>query len=344
MESGRVRALAAEALLQGASLGLFGATDVDFESRTIRYMRLSPDGWTEWQGPMPDVILQEEPLREAADDPVAARLGAFVPFANRPLSDRLPALESLQTSALASHVIPFRQVVESDAGEVIAAFLDEHQRIVLKPDSLHSRHRTAFIACDGDDIVVRQGDRRWRSPRETGIAELVGLVGDGRWIVQAMIVSRVRDGRIFDVRIHAHKDGSGRWVLVRSFVGLSEAGRLVSNLSRGGYQGDLSKVLAGLGDSGTALVARIRRLGLQIGEALDAQQDGGLGEIEIDILVDPRHWPWIAEVNTSPAADFHAFDRARFNVAYALYLARRHGEGRHREDGPESRAQPVYSV
>ena len=349
MESRRVRALAAEAVVQGASLGLFGTTDIDFASETVRYTRLTPEGWTAWRGPMPDVILQDGPQQEDADCPAAERLRTLVPFVGRPLPDRLTLSETLRATALAPHVIPFRRVAAPDAGEVLASFLDTHKRAVLKPasempgNSGSTGRGALFIASDGDDIVVRQNGRHWRSPRKDGLAQLAGLIGDRPWILQKMIISRVGDGRVFVVRVHIHNTGSGRWALVRSFVGLSEAGSLVTNTSRGGLQGGLGKVLAGLGDEGAALEGKIHRLGFQIGEALDAQGGGGYDELEAEILIDPDHRPWIAELNSRPVTPFHELVRARHHVAYACRLARRPGPGadeaaRHR--APDLAASP----
>lgn len=323
MESRRVRAVAAEAALQGASLGLFGTTDIDFDTGTVRYMRMTPGGWAPWRGPMPDVVLRGGPIPSDADSPAVARLRTLAPFTGRGLPNKAVVLEALQATAIAPHVIPFRRVVGPDAEAVIVAALDEHRRVVLKPASEHLGKGVTFVACDGDDLVIRQNDLRWRLPRERALAELAGRIGTRPWIIQNMIISRVRDGRVFDVRVHVHKDGKGRWTLVRSYVRLSEAGMLVSNTGRGGFQGDLHAVLAGLGDRGEALAATIQRLGLRVGETLDRLHNGRLDEIGVDILIDPQHWPWIAEVNSGPVTRYHEFERARLHIAYAIYVARR---------------------
>lgn len=338
IEGRRARAIAGEAALQGAGLGLFGTTDIDFESATVRYTRMTPHGWAAWRGPMPDVVLQGEPMRMRgdADRAAVARLRALVPFVSWTLPDKSSVSAVLQSTALAPHVIPFREVVGPDAGAVIAAFLDEHRRAVLKPGSEHTASRIFFVACDGDDLVVRHRDRRWRLPRQNGLAELAGLVGDEPWTIQKMIVSRVRDGRAFDIFVHAAKDGSGRWAPVRSYARLSEVGALATITHWGGYLGDLDSVLAGLGDSGPALATTVRRIGLQIAETLDARYGGRLDEIGADILVDPQHRPWIAEVNSGPASRFHEFERARPHVAHALQVARRFRDG-----GREAGARPA---
>lgn len=327
MESRRARAVAAEAALQGAAFGLFGTTDVDFESGTVRYMRITPAGWLPWRGPMPDVVLRAASMPGEAEWPDIGRLRALAPVASWSLPDKTAVATALQATGLAAHVIPFCPVEGPDAQALIASFLDRHRRAVLKPVSANSGRGVTFIACDGGDIVVRQNSHRWRLPREQGLAELAGLVGSRRWIIQRLIVSRVRDGRVFDIRVHAHKDGRGRWTLVRSYVRLSEAGLLVSNTSRGGYQGDLHIFAGQIGDRGAALAATVQRLGLRIAGTLDDIYGGRLDEIGADILVDPQMHPWIAEVNSGPVSRLHEFERARLHVAYALHLARRFKDG-----------------
>jgi len=327
MENRRARALAGEAALQGATVGLFGTTDVDFESGTVRYMRMTPDGWTLWRGPMPDVVLIGRSVAGDADSPTVVRLRTLVPVASWTLPDKAAVSEALQSTALAPYVIPFSRVAAPDAEAVIASFLDEHRRIVLKPADEHFGKRIFFVACDGDDIVMRQFEQRWRWPREIGFAELASHVGGRLWIAQTMIVSRVRDGRAFDIFVHAHKDGNGRWTLVRSYARLSESGVLATITGRGGYLGDLDSLLAALGDRGAALAATVRRLGIRIGETLDPIYGGALDEIGVDIVVDPQHRPWIVEVNSGPVTRFHEFERARPHVAHAMQLARRFKAG-----------------
>ena len=327
MRSNRARAFAAEAALQGAPLGLFMTSDIDFETGTVRYTRMTPDGWAAWRGPMPDVVLRGEPIRGVTDCPKVARLRTLAPFVSWTLPDKSAVSEVLQATALAPHVIPFRHLAGADAEETISSFLGEHQRAVLKPGDEHLANRIYFVACDGDDIVVRRRDRRWRLPREDGLAQLAGLIGEKPWTLQKMIISRVSDGRAFDIFVHAAKNGSGRWELIRSYARVSEAGVLATITHWGGYLGELDQVLAPLGDRGAALAASVRRLGLRIGEALDAHYGGRLDEIGVDIVVDPELHPWIAEVNSGPATRFNEFERARPHIAYAMDVARRFRAG-----------------
>ena len=321
-ESERVRALAAEAALQGANLCLFGVSDIDFDAQTVQYTRLTPTGGAGWRGPLPDAVLGHVPLPDELDGTPAARLATLAPVLSQPLPDRLAVAAALQQSELVPHVIPFRQVEAEKADEAIGSFLDTHQRAVLKPAREKTGTRAAFIAVDGADLVVRQLDRHWRKPRASALAELTALIGPDPWIIQKMIVSRVDDGRTFDVRCHTHRDGNGDWNRVRSPIGLSDAGMLFSNSSRGGYQGGLDKALARLTKDSAALADRVRNLGLLASEALDVHYGGQLFELEVVILIDPQLQPWIAGVTSNPMTPFHEFERAQLHIAYALHRAR----------------------
>ena len=289
---------------------------------------MTPNGWAPWRGPLPDVVLRGIQASSDATSPILARLRGLVPFVSWTLPDKSEVAAVLQSTALAPHVIPFQEVTKIDAEAVISAFLDEHRRVVLKPGFEHLASRIFFIACDGDDLVVRQRDRRWRMPRDRGLAELARMVGAEPWTLQKMIISRVRDGRAFDIFVHAAKNGSGQWELIRNYARVSEAGALATITQWGGYVGDLDSILAGFGARGGALSAQVKRLGLRIAQALDAHYGGRLDEVGVDIVVDPQGWPWIAEVNSGPANRFHEFDRARPHVAHAIDVARRFRTGR----------------
>lgn len=323
--SQRVRAVAAEAGLQGAAFGIFGIADMDIGAGRVHYRRLGPEGWSNWLGPLPDVVMNRAWLQSDADREQSARLRQLVPFTTRHLPGKQTMSEVLRHSPIAPHVIPFRPVPkEGDAAASIRNFLAEHPRSVLKPAETGRRGREImFLARDGGDIVIRELNQHRRLPAEQVLEALAQRVAGRSWILQRYVTSRTRDGRAFDVRVHVHKDGDGRWAVVRAYVRLSETGLLVSNTSRGGYQGELRSFLIRLGEGGAELVERLPRLGIETGEAVDAVFGGANEELGVDILVDRHFHPWIVEVNAGPQSRFHEFERARFAVAYALHLVRR---------------------
>jgi hypothetical protein len=328
VDNARVRALAAEAALQGVRLAMVTLADLDLEGGRAQYRILGPQGWSTWPGPLPDVLMMGGGPRSEADNQALAELRQRVPFATDPLPSKGMISERLLDSAVAPHILPFRHVDPQDPERSILDFLAAHPRAVLKPSVGGRRGRDViFLARAGDDIVSRELNRQWRLPAAQAVAPLASRLARNPWLIQQYVVSRTRDGRAFDIRVHVHKDGRGDWAVVRAYVRLSEAGLLVSNTARGGYQGELENFLAGQGQRGAELAQRVRALGIETGAAVEAAFASRLDELGIDILVDRSLHPWIIEVNTGPQSRFHEFDRARFVIDHARHIAGRRRAG-----------------
>ena len=316
----RLRALVAESVLQGAEFGLLGTADIDAENRTARYLTPSGTGWRTCRGALPRVVMN--PLHPATDADVAALtlLRAAAPLTTTRLANEIGIGARLAKTSVAPHVIPFRPVPADRIGATITRFLDKHRRAVLKPAAGRRGRGVLFLTRTAEGVALRESATERQLTIEALVEELRPRLAEGSWLIQRFVVSNARDGRAFDVRVHCHKDGEGRWSLVRAYVRLSEAGLLVSNTSRGGYQGDVDAFFA---NAGRALADQVRQVGLETAIALDREADGLIDELGVDLLVDPQRHPWIIEVNTHPQSRYHELERARFAVAYALYLARR---------------------
>ncbi|HEY0833817.1 MAG TPA: YheC/YheD family protein [Azospirillum sp.] len=321
----RLRALAAEAALQGAGFAIVPTAGVDLPAGRTRGWTLEPDGWREQALPLPDVIMNPLPPATDADARLYVDLYRRVPFTTARLPDKIGVAALLRDTPLAGHVIPFRPLHREGLAECLGGFLAEHGRVVLKPAYGRRGSGIAFLARVEGGILIREQATERTVPLDELAAMIEPRIGDTPWLLQAFVASRARDGRSFDIRVHAHKNGTGAWDEVRSYVRLSEAGLLVANTSRGGYQGDIDHFFAGLKEEGAALVGRVRALGLSVAATLDQRHDGALDELGVDLLVDGARRIWIVEVNTHPQSRYHEFERARFAVAYALHRARSAG-------------------
>jgi len=317
----RLRALAAEAALQGAGFCIFPTDGVDLPGARVHGWTLAPDGWRRQALPLPDVVMNPLPPADDIDLRVYQELFRRIPFTTVRLPDKVGVAEMLNGTPLAPHVIPFRPLDRARTAECLDGFLAEHGRIVLKPARGRRGSGIRFLARVEGGILVREQ----AGERTVSLGELVQTIeaqGDEPWVLQKLIVSRARDGRSFDIRVHVHKDGAGAWDVVRAYVRLGEAGLLVANTSRGGYQGDVGHFFAGLKDAGEALVQRLKAVALATAAELDRRHQFAIDELGVDLLVDGALGIWIVEVNTHPQSRYHEFERARFAVAYALHRAR----------------------
>ncbi|GAB4180704.1 MAG: hypothetical protein OHK0024_19380 [Thalassobaculales bacterium] len=320
----RTRALAAEAALQGADFGIFAAADVDIARREASYTFIGRDGQTRQVLPLPDAVMEVTHRPTALAIEVTPWLRRELPWVTATIgADKLQISEGLRRTRLAPHVIPFARVDAGSLAEVLTGFLAEHPASVLKPANNGYRGRSViFLTRDGGDLVLREGITETRLPLAEAIDTLRPRLNAGNWMLQRFIVSRARGGRTFDVRVHVHKDGNGNWCLVRSYVRLSEEGLLVSNTARGGYQGDVEAFFAGLGQAAPALIANLRNCGLAVARIMDRGFAGAIDELGVDLMVDPTRRIWITEVNTRPGSRHHEFERARYAIAYAMFVAR----------------------
>ncbi|WP_029009046.1 YheC/YheD family protein [Azospirillum halopraeferens] len=318
----RLRALAAEALLQGASFMVFATEDADPDSETIRGLVLEPDGWRERRFRFPDVVMNPIYARRDIDHAVEAVLRRHAPFTTLRIADKIGVAAMLEGTALAPHVIPYAPLEADRIAGRIADFLAVHRRIVVKPAQGQRGRGILFLTATESGVRLRRHAEEVDTTVAAVAADLLPMLDEGRWLMQRLILSRARGDRYFDVRVHVHKDSTGAWSPVRAYVRLSEAGLMVSNTSRGGYQGDIHQFFASLKQDAPALVDRLHRLGLEVAETVDGRYGGGIDELGIDLLVDGARHPWVVEVNTHPQSRYHEFMRAGHAIAYARYLAR----------------------
>lgn len=317
----RLRALAAEAALQDARFCFFPTDGVDLPAGRVRGWTLAPNGWRQREWPLPDVVMNPLPPADDVDLEIYQDLHRRIPFTTVHLPDKVGVAEMLNGTPLAPHVIPFRPLDRACAAECLDGFLTEHGRAVLKPARGRRGSGIRFLARVEGGILVREQ----AGERTVSLGDIVHTIeghSDEPWVLQKLIVSRARDGRSFDIRVHVHKDGTGAWDVVRAYVRLGEAGLLVANTSRGGYQGDVGHFFAGLKDAGEALVQRLKAVALATAAELDRRHGFAIDELGVDLLVDGALGIWIVEVNTHPQSRYHEFERARFAVAYALHRAR----------------------
>ena len=316
----RLRALAAEAKLQDADFIVFAQAGVTIGEPLVKGFCLGPTGWEERVLPIPHVIMNPTAPHDADSAAIFAHLRRHAPFTTRPIADKIGVAALLSRSPVGAYIPPSLDLAADNLAERLQGFLTDHPAAVIKPAKGRRGRDVGFLTQNGEGLRVRWHATTENTTVEDLCTKLAPMLADMPWTIQKFIESRARDGRVFDIRVHVHKDRTGAWALVRSYVRLSEAGLMVSNTSRGGYQGDSQHFFVSLGNEGTELARRLGLIGLATAETLDRHYERGLDELGIDFLVSPDRHPWIIEVNTHPQSRYHEFERARFAVEYALHL------------------------
>ncbi|KQT56082.1 hypothetical protein ASG52_24490 [Methylobacterium sp. Leaf456] len=324
----RLRAMIAEAVLQGARLALFSAADCDPDGGTVTAETWSQAGWTRSPMPLPDVVLIVSNPRHAQHRRIERWIRGRTAFVRDFGPDKLTLPALLAATPLARHVIPQRRIEPEAPAAQIADWLRTHGDCVVKAVSGKRGHGIFRIhAGAAGRWSVRKDDAETHFLDATAAAAAVGRRIAGRlgyraYIVQTYVPSVSPDGRAADIRVHVQRDGGGRWGVTRGYVRLGEAGQAVSNVSRGGYQGPLEGFLGTRQVRPAAeLLAEIETLALDVATTIEATFGRTLSELGVDIALDRQDHLWLIEANTHPQSSLHEHDRAVRTIAYALHRA-----------------------
>lgn len=167
---------------------------------------------------------------------------------------------------------------------------------------------------------ARAGGGRARSPQALA-ARLQPILEKRAYLVQQGIRVATYGGRLFDVRVLAQKNASGRWRITRTYARVAGRGRVVSNICRGGTGLGMRRVVRRAAANRTML-----RLGHEVPPALEEALGHPLGELGIDLGVTRGGKVFILEVNAKPYRMTWGWGSGptfRHPLAYARYLARK---------------------
>ncbi|WP_162488248.1 YheC/YheD family protein [Azospirillum lipoferum] len=331
----RLRALLAEAALQGAELVLLDRSSWDRRQGLIAGERWTPAGWSSGWFSLPDVVV----VKSGADDdwqeldgwirrsrPVIADSGL----------DKLAFHELLCGSSLLPHAIPTVGIPPDAIDATLMAVFLEHGSAVVKPVDGRRGFGIQFIHRENGDGETGSGNT-WQVQHAGGTirgtlseivdhvrARIAGRLRYRRYLVQRFIHSVAVDGRSADIRVHVQRRADGEWGVTRAYVRLAEAGRFLTNISQGGYQGPIDGFLSVRRNAAEAaeLGNRIVALAMEIAKLVDATKPLPLSELGIDLALDERDRLWAIEVNAFPQSSLHEHARAEHMIGYAMAVAR----------------------
>lgn len=323
----RVRALLAEAALQSAELLFFSAGDCNLADGSIEADCWSSGGFVRRVRGIPDVVMVVNRPHDLKQESITAWLSDRTVVVEDRGANKLQLPRLLEGTALARYIIPWQELPAETLKEHLHAWLSRHGSSVVKSADGRRGGGIHFLekAEAGGwrarkDEVVFQGDL-------PAVVEYVSRRIEARlryrpYLIQRYIASRSPDGRAADFRVHVQRDGSGAWGLTRAYVRLAEHGMPTSNVSRGGYQGQVRGFLAHRRRrAAEEIEAEMIRLALDVAMLLEERYSGTLSELGVDVAIDEDDALWLIETNTTPQSSLHELERAVRTIGYALHLA-----------------------
>lgn len=311
----------------------------------------SVQGWTEQDGewravtePLPEIIYNRATYGNRQQSKSATRLLRTLTARHRTwlinsvnAFSKLDVHEALRFFPGTAHLAP--ETIPLTSPDDLTAMRSRHPAIFVKGN--HGSHGTEVVRLrvEGGMVAIRgrigstQIDERFDEP-DQAFAFLQMLRPRNGWVAQQGIDLPAVEGRLFDVRVIAQKDGQGQWQLPLVLIRLAQEGHVAANMSQGGepflpdtFLERFGEQLPGLDGLEETVSDAARRTLL----ALESRF-GMLGEVGIDIGLDRQGSAWVFEANTKPlhptVPGLEEGHLIRYPFQYGVYLARQIQSGR----------------
>lgn len=152
-------------------------------------------------------------------------------------------------------------------------------------------------------------------------------------IQQGVPLARLQ-GRVFDLRAQAQKNGQGQWVLTGVGVRIAARNRFVTHVPNGGSRADFQEVIQKVFCSPAiqnSIEEELDKICRVVPEVLERKLGISLGVLSLDIGVDSSGRLWILELNSKPARFDEGDIRQRHQrllLDYFVFAAKENCKGR----------------
>jgi hypothetical protein len=326
----RLRALIAEARLQGVTLTLLNADFFDLDNEQIRaHCWQSENSWVTLPIHIPELVI----IQGIAISEEQIRLRKWLVKNRTIIADsglnKSRLSELVAASTLSEYIIPTLKIDKVNPKQFITRSLHDWGGAVIKRADSNRGIGLLFIS-ENDGLWKLNSERQKLQGSLTEIVQYADRMIAARlkyrdYIIQPFLNSSAKDGRPVDIRAHVQKRRDGKWALTRAYVRVAEADSLLPNFSKGGYQGELLPFLL-LHDSLRAeqIKEELISVSIAIAELQDTVAPHPLSELGLDFLLDENSKLWLVETNALPQSALHEMERARHTIGYAIHLYEKH--------------------
>ncbi|MFS0779010.1 YheC/YheD family protein [Neobacillus sp. 3P2-tot-E-2] len=303
-------AYAVVAMAEGADFIYFTPKSVNFDNQTIEGYEYKNGSWQEKITPFPDVIYNTgSPEKLEVSKDIINHLKETIPFTTVSLGNKWVINERLiKGKEFSKYLIPAKVLKEWND---LTEFLNLYTDVVVKPMDGRKGQGIYFIkTCDKGFIVNKDSLDKTYTKNE--LKEFFyTLLEENTYIVQPYIISKTKSGLAFDFRLHAQKNGEGKWVITTIYPRIASDCTIVTNINNGGYTNYLVPFLNQEFSEEEAINIKrtLEYFTLALARHLDQLQmlefSEVIDEIGIDVGLDENQKLWIYEVNWRPSCPQH---------------------------------------
>ena len=315
-------ACAAVAKMIGVDFIYFSYRSVDFSSKKINAWIFKDGNWIQQNVHFPDSIINRGAPQTKEQSIILQGLKKTIPFTSHSIGSKMKVYKKIKEGRLfANYLIPTLSVSHF---EKVLPFMKKYTRTVIKPNSGNKARSIYFITLLEDDKVhCASGlDETIYSLQEFK-EFFIKLVSKEKYLIQPFIESKTKAGLTYDFRLHVQKNEVGKWVTNLIYPRISGNQKLTSNISSGGYRGELIPFLMEeFGEQYFDVKQLLEHFALSFVTHFDTlYPHRSFDELGIDVAIDQNHRIYIFEVNWRPGSKHREFTVANNLVKYAKYLA-----------------------
>lgn len=311
---------AAVAKMEGIDFFYFSFDSINFRKKTILAWVYEESEWQQKQMSFPDVIINSSNPRTKKESMILKRLKETILFTSHPVGNKLKVYRNiLRGREFSSFMIPSYPL---KSGEQVIKLLRDHPRSVIKPVSGNHGKRITFIQKKKSGYELMEGPSLVILKEKEFIAVIDHLLEEQRYFLQPYIECKTKKGLIYDFRLHIQKNGEGKWEITLIYPRISGSAKKVTNISSGGYRGELGPFLREeFGTEAGKVKALLERFSLSFAEHFETLYSHSFDELGIDVGLESPKRLWVFEVNWRPGSRHREFQVARRLIPYCKYLA-----------------------
>lgn len=313
---------AAVAKMEGIPFIYFTFNNIDFNTMKVNGWEYNHGEWAKAVVDIPNVIINSCNPKTKKQTSILKKLKESASITSYPVGNKLKVYKKvLRAKEFSNYLIPSTELVTP---QDCIIFLQEHSRAVVKPLTGNQGKKVFFI----DKLNEKQDYKLTDGPKVSILHQsdleslLSDLVREQKYLLQPFIDCKTRTGLTYDFRLHVQKNGKGLWEINLIYPRISGNEQLISNISGGGYRGELESFLFHeFGDDSNRMRAVLEDFALAFSAHFDTLYEHPFDELGIDVGIDHEKRLWIFEVNWRPGCKHREFEVARRLIPYCIYLA-----------------------
>lgn len=223
-----------------------------------------------------------------------------------------------KAKVFASYLIPSTTLHKP---EELISFLKNQPRAVIKPLSGNHGKKVFFIEKTEQQYkVTEEFNTMYMNEKELN-RYFQPIITGQKFLMQPFIECKTKNGLTYDFRLHVQKNGEGKWEINLIYPRISGNAKMISNISSGGYRGELASFLKDeFGEESKKVKESLEVFALTFSAHFDTLYENSFDELGIDVGMDANQRLWMFEVNWRPGSKNREFEVAKRLIPYCKYL------------------------